>query len=261
MRGLSIRLQNVYKSYPDRYQGSGTIKIIKDLSFEIDAGEMLALVGPSGSGKSTLARLLANLECVDAGQIITTRPNPSPDGLAKQASGVQMLFQNPMRSLNPKWRVAAILEEALMSSQLREKQNDILGMLERFKLPDSILGQKPQEISGGEAQRIALIRVLLTRPDFLILDEPTSSLDILARVQFADQIKGLATEYGMTVLLITHDLRMALKLCSRIIVLDNGKLVDTINPLDPKEKWQSFTQDLFVSLPSFPDQYRRQVSE
>nr|BDT37703.1 ABC transporter ATP-binding protein [Myxococcus sp. MH1] len=211
-------------------------KVLQDVSFSLERGEILALVGESGSGKSTLARLLARLDTPDGGELRLHGENVlAHDGRAASLSyraRVQMVFQDPFASLNPVHTVAYHLERSLLrhgKAQGVELKRRVHALLESVGLtPVEQFAQRyPHELSGGQRQRVAVARALAVEPDVIIADEPTSMLDVSTRRGVLQLLKGLTRERGIGILFITHDLASARHLADRVLVLYAGSVVET----------------------------------
>ncbi|MCR5656990.1 MAG: dipeptide/oligopeptide/nickel ABC transporter ATP-binding protein [Butyrivibrio sp.] len=200
-----------------------------DISFEIKKGRCLGLIGESGSGKSTIAQIIAGFERADEGSVFF---NDKECLVSRQdfnsRYGMQLIFQNPESSLNPRMKVREILfEAARYLSDLNKEQMEKLAkeVLSQVHLPDKYLGRYPYELSGGECQRVAIARALMLSPGLLICDEITSALDVLVQAQIMDILKGLK-EKGISILFITHDLALAEEICDEILVLKEGREVE-----------------------------------
>jgi len=208
---------------------------IDNVSLALGQGEIVALVGASGSGKSTLARLLARLEPTDGGRIVFDGRDVTQLGgrslrAFRRAAGI--VFQNPFEAFDPRLGVAEALERPLVLHQIgvdgRERRRIIAEALAAVGLvpPEQFLGRLPHEVSGGQLQRIAIVRATLTMPRLLIADEPISMLDVSLRRGILDLLRDLRDRRGTTVLFITHDLAAASAIADRIAVLDVGRLVE-----------------------------------
>ncbi len=205
----------------------------KDVSFTIKEGETFGLVGESGSGKSTIARIIAGLYKEDSGKIIfagqelTAISERQRRPLRRQ---MQMVFQNPYSSMNPRMTISDIIAEPIRFHKLADSEQQISGIVD--DLLDHVgLGSKagvkfPHEFSGGQRQRISIARALATRPRFLICDEPTSALDVSVQAQILNLLKDLQDELGLTMLFISHDLPVIRQMCDRIGVMRYGALVE-----------------------------------
>lgn len=191
--------------------------VLKDVTFDIHAGEILGLVGESGTGKSTLAKAILGMVRPDSGEIIHHTKRP------------QMIFQDPYSSLNPAFNVGWILEEPLRifgKYDSVERKRRVRDILEWVELPEECLEAKPAELSGGQRQRVSIAVALIQRPKFLIADEPVSALDVTIQAQILELLKKLNRELGLSYLFISHDLNVVYQLCDRALVMKSGKIVE-----------------------------------
>ncbi|WP_417626284.1 ABC transporter ATP-binding protein [Pararhodobacter aggregans] len=202
-----------------------------DVSFEIAKGETFALVGESGSGKSTIAKMVVGLlppsagTITFAGQKIDTSAG-IPRSLRRR---FQMIFQDPFASLNPRWRVGEIIAEPIRTFGLMnptDARNEAARLLEVVGLSAGDVNKFPHEFSGGQRQRIAIARALSSKPEFIVCDEPTSALDVSVQAQILNLMRDLQDEFGLTYLLISHDLSVVRHMSTRIGVLYLGRLVE-----------------------------------
>jgi peptide/nickel transport system ATP-binding protein len=201
-------------------------------SLAIAEGEALAIVGASGSGKSTLARAIGRIgPC--AGGTVSWRGEALPPRhrmRREQRAGMQAVFQDPVASLDPQWRVAESVAEPLryLMPELTSADRAARAMaaLETVELGATFADRRPGELSGGQAQRVAIARALVAAPDLLILDEATSALDVLVAGRILDLLERLQRERGLAILLITHDIAVARRLCHRIAVMQAGQIVE-----------------------------------
>jgi len=231
---------------------------VKSLSFEIMRGEVFGLVGESGSGKSTIANLLMNLETLDSGEIVFEGSvMASPKGRSKFPYGdIQIVFQDPRSSLDPRMSVRDIIEEPLRRvSTARKKEfgrsSDVLRLIQAVGLREEHLDRKPHQFSGGQRQRIAIARALITRPKLVVLDEPTSALDISVQAQVINLLKALQNEFGLTYLFISHNMGVVKYLCDRVGVLYQGELLEVeTNEIIFTAPKQDYTKKLLASVPS-----------
>lgn len=205
---------------------------VDDVSLDLRRGEILGLVGESGSGKSTLGRLLLGLIPADAGQIVVAgRDLAHLDrrSMAAHRRSAQIVFQNPLASLDPRQRIGRAFREVLAVHGLpaAEVAPRITESLERVGLSDDLLDRLPRSFSGGQLQRIAIARALLVRPAFLVADEPVSSLDVSVQAQVLRLFAELRDRLGLGILFISHDLRATAWLADRIAVMYGGRIVET----------------------------------
>ncbi len=207
------------------------IPALDRVDLEIREGTTLALVGESGSGKSTLARCVALLEPPDSGRIwfhgrdITCLRKP----LKALRREIQLVFQDPASSLNPRHTVAEIIEEPIAVQQMgtaRERRLKVLEVMELVGLPPSAGGRLPMDLSGGQRQRVAIARALTLQPMLLILDEATSGLDLSVQAQIINVLLEFQEARSLTYLFITHDLGLASYLADEIAIMDRGKIVE-----------------------------------
>ncbi len=210
-----IELKNLTKRF-------GRILAVDDISFRIQKGESLGLVGESGSGKSTLARLILKLIEPTRGEIIY-------DDVEDIRRECQIVFQDPQTSLNPRIRIGEAVGEPILIHQLLARKKipkRVSELLQLVKLPENYAKRYPHELSGGERQRVGIARALASRPKFLILDEPVSSLDVSIQVDILKLLREIRKELDLTYLFIAHDLSVIGFMCDRIAVMQNGKLVE-----------------------------------
>ncbi|MEM7209423.1 MAG: ABC transporter ATP-binding protein [Pseudomonadota bacterium] len=232
---------------------------VDNVSFEIQRGTTYALVGESGSGKSTIARMAVGLLAPSTGQVLIDGHNLHDTNMTqsehrKIRQRMQMVFQSPFASLNPRWRVGSILAEPLRVFELVD-DNDaerarVTELLEQVGLSASDAKRFPHEFSGGQRQRISIARSLASKPDFIVCDEPTSALDVSVQAQVLNLLKELQQELGLTYLFITHDLAVVRVMAHNIGVLKSGKLVEEQATEALIESPQSdYTQMLIRSAP------------
>ncbi len=200
---------------------------VSDVSFSIEAGRTLAVVGESGCGKSTLARMVSLLEAPTNGAIVIEGRRADPADAAIRRS-VQMVFQDPYGSLNPRRTLAGILEEPLTiaGTPARERQAEALAMMARVGLRADQAGRYPHMFSGGQRQRIAIARALMLRPRVVVADEPVSALDVSIRAQVLNLLLDLQEEFGVAYLFISHDLSVVRHLADEVLVMYLGRVVE-----------------------------------
>lgn len=219
-----LKAENISKSFIDRSSGK-SFRLLQDVSLEIAPGEAVALMGGSGSGKSTLARLLLRLLPCDAGKIYfrgTEITELSGKELAGFRRSVQFISQRPESFLDPRKTLDYSLHEALEVFSLPYAEEQALEMLDLVKLNAKLLERYPHQVSGGEIQRICLVRALLLEPELLILDEPTSMLDISVQAQILHLLKDIRTQKQIAYLFISHDRLISEWLCDRVVRIEQG---------------------------------------
>lgn len=246
---MSLVVQNLSKTF-DVLSGVflrsiGKVQALKNVGFSVKIGESLGIVGESGSGKTTLAKILAGFYPPDSGtvhyrekDILLPRPR------AVRARLVQMVFQDPFSSLNPKLLLGTQINEAGPVVPAEELMEDV-------GLSPDFLHRYPHQISGGQRQRFAIARALAAHPDILIADEPVSSLDLSTQVQIVKLINALRRKRKFTLLVISHDLAIVSHLCDHMIVMKEGEIVEsgsTENVL--KKPRELYTRRLLAAVPS-----------
>ena len=206
--------------------------VLKEVSLALKSGETVALLGRSGCGKSTLARLLVGLESPTQGSVCWRGEPLSRLNHAKQKAfrrDIQMVFQDAISAVNPRKTVREILREPmrhLLSLTKAEQLARASEMLRAVDLDDSVLNKRPPQLSGGQLQRICLARALTVEPKLLILDEAVSNLDLVIQASVIRLLKKLQQQFGTACLFITHDLRLVERFCQRVMVMDEGKIVE-----------------------------------
>lgn len=243
-----------------RYFGSSDkpVRAVDDVSFEIRAGETLGLVGESGSGKSTIGRTVLRLIERTGGQVLYRGDDLgalSAERMRKLRSKLQIIFQDPYASLNPKMRISAILDEALSTHGLAKgrRKERIAELLDLVGLRPEHASRFPHEFSGGQRQRIGIARALAVEPEFIVADEPLSALDVSIQAQVINLLAELRERLSLTMLFISHDLDVVEYLCDRVVVLYLGRVMEVsttaelfARPLHP------YTQALLAASPK-PD--------
>ncbi len=207
------------------------VKAVQDVSFQLFAGETIGIVGESGSGKSTVGRCIVRLLNPDGGRVMVDGgdiAHMSGSELRDKRRKLQMIFQDPYSSLNPRARVSRILTEGLIAygTPRREAQEKARDLLVMVGLDASAMNRFPHEFSGGQRQRIGIARALALDPKIIIADEAVSALDVSIQAQVLDLLADLKTRLDLSMLFITHDLRVAARICDRIIVMQKGRIVE-----------------------------------
>jgi peptide/nickel transport system ATP-binding protein len=252
------------------------VKAVDNISFDIKAGETLGLVGQSGCGKTTTARALCLLDPKTSGDVNFYNPdtklmesidNIDEDGLRIFRRNMQMIFQDPYESLNPRWTIQDIIKEPLEIHNIgsfSEREEAVVEILRTVGLtpPENYMSRYPHEISGGQRQRVSIARALIMKPKFVVCDEPTSMLDVSIRISIMDLMINLAKDLDVSYLYITHDLAVARYMCDRIAVMYNGKIVELANTEELlKNPVHPYTKRLISSIPVPDPNYKREVYE
>lgn len=222
-----LRVSDLDVFYKDRsriLQPRTLDQVLYDVSFSIEPGEVVGLCGESGSGKSTLSKAICGIIPEFAGSISLGCERP------------QMVFQNPFNSLNPAKRIGWLLEEPLRVDRNRkwsqtEREARVLEVVRQVGLEPNLLERFPRELSGGQRQRAAIAAALMRAPRFLIADEPVSALDVTIQAQVLELLKSLHEELGLSILFISHDLRVVYQVCTKVLIMRRGRIVEQ-GPLD-----------------------------
>lgn len=216
-----LELKNIFYSIKEN-------NILKDISFELEQGNILGISGESGSGKTTLAKIISEIYQPNSGELLF---NWQRSWKSKKSSPVQILFQNNGEILNPFRDIESIIEEALKirlgkSNNIQVEKKIIF---DSVNFPEKLWKRKGFQLSGGEQQRAALARLLAVEPELLILDEPFSAQDIESQINFLELFKTIDKEFNVTLICIAHNLKALRKLCDKIIILYNGEIVESGN--------------------------------
>jgi len=278
MKNNLIEVKNLQKYFESSgglfSRKKSIVKAVDGISFEIAFGESLGLVGQSGCGKTTTARALCLLDEKTSGSVnfynkdlnkMESIDDLDGDDLKAFRRNIQMIFQDPYESLNPRWTIEDIILEPLNIhniGNLDERGDAVVEILKTVGLtpPENYLPRYPHELSGGQRQRVSIARTLIMKPKFVVCDEPTSMLDVSIRISIMDLMLNLAKDLEVSYLYITHDLAVARYMCNRIAVMFNGKIVEIAeteellnNPIHP------YTKRLISSIPVPDPSYERKV--
>lgn len=217
-----IEARNLSKVYA---LGKKTIHAVKNVSFTLEKGEILGLVGESGSGKSTLGKMLLRLVAPSSGQIFFDGEEITRSKDLRLCRRMQMIFQDPYASLNPRMTIGDIIAEPLKIHRhpFLKRVDELLDLV---GLPHQCKGRYPHEFSGGQRQRIGIARALALHPDFIVCDEPISALDVSIQAQIVNLLLRLQKELGLTYLFIAHDLAMVRYISTRVAVMHRGEIVE-----------------------------------
>ncbi|UXC17980.1 MULTISPECIES: ABC transporter ATP-binding protein [Comamonas] len=241
----------------------GVLRAVDGVSFHIAKGETVGLVGESGCGKSTLGRSLLRLETPTAGQVALDGEDILPLQGARLRSlrkRMQMIFQDPFASLNPRHSIGTILETPLQVHGLgdrAQRRRQVERLLDRVGLPRNALGRYPHEFSGGQRQRLGIARALMLQPDLVVCDEPVSALDLSIQAQILNLLVEMKREFGLSYLFISHDLSVVQYFADRVLVMYLGRIVESA---DRRSLWSSprhpYTQALLDAVPD-PTRHRQ----
>lgn len=250
------KLEKTYRSGGGLFGGKERIvHAANDVTFNLARSETLGIVGESGSGKSTVARCIVRLNDAEAGEILLGDTDLRPLGRAAMRpyrSKIQMVFQDPFASLNPRTRIGKIIAQGPMmyGASAEDAKKRTLDLLDIVGLDPRAYGRFPHEFSGGQRQRIGIARALALEPDILVADEPVSALDVSIQAQILNLLDEIRDRMNLSMIFITHDLRVAAQVCDRIAVMQRGKMIE-IGPTStlfasPKE---TYTRELLAAVP------------
>ena len=261
---MMYEIRDLRLSFPDMAHkpllgAAPRIEVLKGLSFDVPKGAILGIVGGSGSGKSTLGRAMLRLIEPDSGSIkfdgtdITHLPE---EKLRQLRQRFQMIFQDPMSSLNPRRRVGGIIAGPLRLHGLDNLSSRVDEALDMVGLPRTFAQRYPHELSGGQRQRVGIARAIALRPDFILADEIVSGLDVSSQAQVLNLLGELVRELGLTLAFISHDLSVIRRLCNRVLVLHHGVIVEEAETSALFDAPQAdYTRDLLAAIP-LPDPYQ-----
>ena len=261
MTEVILRAEKLCKRF--RLADNSELIAVDQMDLSLYRGEVLGLVGESGSGKSTLGRLLSGLTDKSSGQVyLSEQQQPqrfTRKDFQRQAKQLQMVFQDPMASLNPRMTVAEILAEPLVLQSAKVTRALLLAWLDKVNLPVQALDRYPHEFSGGQRQRLGIARALIAEPKILICDEPISALDVSVQAQIVNLLSALRASMGLSILFIAHDLSMVRYISDRIAVMYRGQLMElaSSNTLFNNAR-HPYTQLLLASNPIADPQQERQ---
>ncbi len=242
-----LKVSDLCAFYPQNngrlFSGDRKQQVLYDISFTVKKGEIIGLAGESGSGKSTLARCILDSHHFKTGEICHSTKYP------------QMVFQDAGSSLNPAKTVEWILEEPLRNCtklSAEKRRERVTEMLYLVKLPEELRERRPSQLSGGQRQRVCIAAALMLKPSFLIADEPVSALDVTVQKQILSLMKEIVRETGVSILLISHDLRIVYQMCDYVLIMKDGRIVEEGDPVplyrNPKHP---YTKELLKSADAY----------
>ena len=251
-------LKVYFKLRSEKYQ---LVRAVDDVSLSIEQGEVIGLVGESGSGKSTYGRALLRLNEPFSGQVFFQQQEITRKNFKEMRPlrrKMQMIFQDPNSSLNPRMPLEDIIREPIYVNKMgsrKEQIKTVRAVLEQVQLPQDYLNRYPHQLSGGQRQRVAIARALVTKPEFLVADEPVSALDVSVQAQILNLLSELRKQLGLTILMISHDLSVVQYFSDRVAVMYLGKLMEIGMVEDVFQKpMHPYTKALLDSVPE-PDPF------
>lgn len=258
---MMYEIRDLRLSFPDMTKKpllgpAPRIEVLKGLSFDLPKGAVLGIVGGSGSGKSTLGRAMLRLLEPTDGSVVFDGVNithANEDQLRSMRQRFQMIFQDPMSSLNPRRRVGGIIAGPLKLHGMEGLPARVNEALDMVGLPRSFAARYPHELSGGQRQRVGIARAIALRPEFILADEIVSGLDVSSQAQVLNLLEELVRELGLTLAFVSHDLSVIRRLCTRILVLHHGVIVEeggTAALFDAPQA--AYTKELLAAIP-LPD--------
>jgi oligopeptide/dipeptide ABC transporter ATP-binding protein len=259
-----LEVRSLTKRFAGR--GGGVVRAVENVSFSIGRGETFALVGESGCGKTTVTKLVLGLERPTSGEILfhgADLAKASSSAMHAYRREAQAVFQDPYSSLNPRLRVRTIIAEPLMAHRIGDRASQrtrVAEVLDVVGLPKTAVDLYPHEFSGGQRQRIAIARALALKPSFMVLDEPISALDVSIRAQILNLLAGIQDQFGLTYLIVAHDLALVEHFSSTVGVMYLGSMAE----LGPTEAVFSaplhpYTKALLASVPRPDPEHRAPV--
>jgi peptide/nickel transport system ATP-binding protein len=257
---MLLKVESLYKDFRLRsglLGRSSRLQAVKDISFVVPASGSLAIVGETGSGKTTVARIVVGLEAATSGVVeadgVILSPKPGPDERRRRARMMQMVFQNPVMSLDPHQSIGAAVHEVVSFHRLRPPSQchaRVRELLDAVGMDVRLTGSRPQNLSGGQCQRAAIARALAAEPELLVLDEPVSALDVSTQAQILNLLADLKAQLGISLLTISHDLALVRQLADDVMVMCKGEMVEAGSVDDVLSRPQhAYTRRLVDAVP------------
>ena len=237
---ILLKASNITKSYTQKKFLKKFVKtVLNDVSLSLEQGKCLGIIGESGSGKSTLGRIITGIEKADSGVVEFEGKNIHQKENKDAKNDISIVFQNYVSSVNPRFSVAQIIAEPLIISfqvnknKIDKKKIDeeVEKLIKIVGLSEEFLERFPNELSGGQLQRVCIARAIVTKPKFILLDEAVSSLDVSTQVEILDLLQKLKKEYNLSYIFITHDLLTITYICDSVIFFKDGKIEEKINDI------------------------------
>ena len=237
---ILLKASNITKSYTQKKFLKKFVKtVLNDVSFSLEQGKCLGIIGESGSGKSTLGRIITGIEKADSGVVEFEGKNIHQKENKDAKNDISVVFQNYVSSVNPRFSVAQIIAEPLIISfqvnknkiDKKKIDDEVKKLIKIVGLSEEFLERFPNELSGGQLQRVCIARAIVTKPKFILLDEAVSSLDVSTQVEILDLLQKLKKEYNLSYIFITHDLLTITYICDSVIFFKDGKIEEKINDI------------------------------
>ena len=238
---ILLKASNITKSYTQKKFLKKFVKtVLNDVSLSLEQGKCLGIIGESGSGKSTLGRIITGIEKADSGVVEFEGKNIHQKENKDAKNDISVVFQNYVSSVNPRFSVAQIIAEPLIisfqvnKSKIDKKKIDeeVEKLIKIVGLSEEFLERFPNELSGGQLQRVCIARAIVTKPKFILLDEAVSSLDVSTQVEILDLLQKLKKEYNLSYIFITHDLLTITYICDSVIFFKEGRIVEKVDSLE-----------------------------
>ena len=237
---ILLKASNITKSYTQKKFLKKFVKtVLNDVSLSLEQGKCLGIIGESGSGKSTLGRIITGIEKADSGVVEFEGKNIHQKENKNVKNDISIVFQNYVSSVNPRFSVAQIIAEPLIISfqvnknkiDKKKIDDEVKKLIKIVGLSEEFLERFPNELSGGQLQRVCIARAIVTKPKFILLDEAASSLDVSTQVEILDLLQKLKKEYNLSYIFITHDLLTITYICDSVIFFKDGKIEEKINDI------------------------------
>jgi oligopeptide transport system ATP-binding protein len=253
-----LEVEQLTKTF--RSLGRQPVTVLRDVDLQVDRGQITGLVGESGSGKTTLIRCIMGLETPDRGSIYYEGVDLVRAGRSQRQRTrreIQLVFQDPTASLNPRMTVDQLVGEGIRVHKLRpsaaSRRDRVVELLGLVGLSERDLHRYPRSFSGGQRQRIAIARALAVEPKVLVCDEPVSSLDVSVQAQVLNLLQDMQEELGLTILFVAHDLAVVRQICSKLAVIEGGRVVEKGDAaVVLSEPQHAYTKSLLAAVP-IPD--------
>lgn len=254
-----LTVENLEKSFPVRGSGLGKsrqlVRAVRGISLAVSPGETVGVIGESGCGKSTLGRMIVRLLKPDAGRIVFDDTDVTAlerQGLRDIRRQMQIVFQDPFASLNPRMTIEQILSEPFIIHGIRGKKNrreHVLELLRLISLPETAMLKYAHEFSGGQRQRVGIARAVALHPKLVVADEPLSALDVTIQAEIIQLFQDIQKKFGMAILMITHDMKVVANMASRVYVMYLGQIMEELPAAQIRTPMHPYTMALLAAVP------------